>query len=68
MIGAAGISGPAATAMFFTAVWGTALVVLPTLDVAPPVTEQEPLETGIDAWHHLVYAAATNVVYELLHR
>lgn len=68
LIGAAGITGPAATATHFAAVWGTALVLLPSLDIAPPVTEQEPLETGIDAWHHLVYAAATNVVYELLDR
>jgi hypothetical protein len=68
LIGAAGISGPTATLLHFGAVWGGAMVMLPSLDVAPPVTEQPPLETGVDAWHHLVYAAATNVVYELLDR
>ncbi len=68
LIGAAGITGPAATLMHFGVVWATEMVMLPSLGVAPPVTEQAPLETGIDAWHHLVYASATNVVYELLDR
>ncbi len=68
LIGAAGVSGAAATALHFAAVWGTELVMLPALDIAPPATQQPPQETGIDAWHHLVYASATNVVYELLDR
>jgi hypothetical protein len=68
LIGAAGVSGPAATLLHFGAVWASEMVMLPALGVAPPVTEQAALETGVDAWHHLVYASATNVVYELLDR
>ncbi|MBA2725030.1 MAG: hypothetical protein H0U53_03480 [Actinobacteria bacterium] len=68
LIGAAGFSGPTATAIHFASVWGSALVMLPVLVDAPPVTEQPPSATAIDAGHHLVYAAVTNVVYELLDR
>jgi len=68
LIGAAGVTGPAATLLHLGAVWGAEMVMLPALDVAPPVTKQPPIETGVDAWHHLVYAATTNVIYELLDR
>ena len=68
LIGAAGLSGAAATAVLFAAVWGAELVMLPALEVAPPASQQEPKETVIDAWHHLVYAGATNIAYELLDR
>lgn len=68
LIGAMGISGPAATGLHFAAVWGSALVMLPALDVAPPVTDQPPKETMADAGHHLIYAAVTNITYELLDR
>ncbi|CAN5599096.1 hypothetical protein BH24ACT26_BH24ACT26_06120 [soil metagenome] len=68
LIGAAGLQGPAATALHFAAVWGTSLVMLPSLDIAPPVTDQSLQETGVDAGHHLVYAAVTNLAYELLDR
>jgi hypothetical protein len=68
LIGAAGITGPAATMLHFAAVWGTSLVMLPSLGISPPVTQQSGQETGIDAWHHLVYAVATDVAYEYLDR
>ena len=48
----------------FAAVYGTALVMLPALKVAPPVAEWGAEEIAIDAWHHLVYAAAVNAAYE----
>ena len=41
---------------------------LPALDVAPPLTEWDAEEVAIDAFHHLVYAAATGVAYSLLDR
>jgi hypothetical protein len=39
---------------------------LPTLDIAPPVTQQPAQETALDTVHHLAYAAVTGIVYELL--
>lgn len=59
--------GPVAgTAVHLGAVWGTELVMLPALDVAPPATEWGAKEVAIDGWHHLVYAVATGVAYSLL--
>jgi hypothetical protein len=68
LITAAGLAGPAATAAHLAAVWGSEQVMLPALDVAPPLTEWGAEEVAIDAFHHLVYAAATGVAYSLLDR
>ncbi|MBA2763493.1 MAG: hypothetical protein H0U42_02245 [Thermoleophilaceae bacterium] len=59
----AGLDGSRATAAHFAAVWGSAQVMLPALEVAPPVWESPPQETAIDAFHHAVYAAATSVAF-----
>src|SRR5919109_4053409 len=64
----AGLSPKAATAGHFTAIWGGAAVTLPALDVAPPITEWGTNEIAIDAWHHVVYATAVAVAYEMLDR
>jgi hypothetical protein len=66
LLAAAGLSGPAATAAHLAAVWGTEQVMLPALDVAPPLTEWGAEEVAIDAFHHLVYVGATGVAYSLL--
>ena len=58
----------AATPAHFGAVWGSALVTLPALEVAPPVTMWGGEEVAIDVFHHLVYVAATGLAYELLDR
>ncbi len=55
-----------ATAQHWAAVWGSSLVMLPALDVAPAVWESGAEEAAIDAFHHLVYATATTVAYSLL--
>src|ERR687897_2852772 len=68
LLAAAGLSGPAATAAHLAAVWGTERVMLPALDVTPPLTEWGAEEVAIDAFHHLVYAVATGVAYSLLDR
>ena len=60
------VQGPIATAAHFGAVWGTALVMLPSLKVAPPPTEWGAKEIAIDALRHLVYAAVTGLAYEFL--
>jgi len=66
--GFAGLRGPAAAAAHLAAVWGTELVMLPALDVAPPATKWGLKEVGVDSFHHAVYAAATSIAYEWLDR
>ena len=61
-----GLPGPAATAAHMASVWGGGLVMLPALDVAPPVKEWGGEELAIDAFHHLVYVVATGLAYRFL--
>lgn len=68
LLAATGLSGPAATAAHLGAVWGSEQVMLPALDVAPPLTEWGVKEVAIDALHHAVYVGATGVTYSLLDR
>ena len=56
----------AATATHGAAVYGAAQVSLPALDVAPPAIFWGKEEVAIDAFHHLVYATATGIAYELI--
>lgn len=63
-----GMHGWAVDAAHFAAVWGTELAMLPALDVAPPPQERDPQELAIDAFHHLVYVAATGWAYRALDR
>lgn len=66
LLRAAGGSARAATALHLSAMWGGAQVMLPALDVAPPVTMWGKNEVLIDLWHHVVYTLATGLAYELL--
>ena len=68
LLAAVGMTGPAATLAHFGAVWGSELVMLPALKVAPPVNTWRPKEVGVDVLHHAVYAVATSVAYEYLDR
>ncbi len=68
MLGALGLSGTGATVAHFGAVWGSEQVMLPALDVAPPSWTWGAKEVAIDAFHHIVYVAATSAAYELLDR
>ena len=61
-----GLPRRAATPLHFATVWGSALAMLPALDVAPPVTMWGKEEVAIDVFHHLVYATATAAAYEAL--
>ena len=63
---AVGLPPRAATAAHAAAVWGSAQVALPALDIAPPAIFWAPREIAIDAFHHTVYAIATGIAYELL--
>ena len=66
LIGAAGLSGPAAMGAHFAAIWPSALVGLPALGIAPPPWKWGATELGVDAMHHLVYVTATSVAYAAL--
>jgi hypothetical protein len=68
LLTAAGLSGPVATVAHFAIVWGSEQVMLPALEVAPPVTEWGAKEIAIDAFHHGVYATVTGIAYSLLDR
>ena len=66
LLSAAGLPPRAATLAHGAAVWGSAQVALPALDIAPPAIFWAPREIAIDAFHHTVYAVATGIAYELL--
>jgi hypothetical protein len=66
LLGAAGLSGRAATAAHGAAIYGAAQVTLPALEVAPPSIFWGKDEIAIDAFHHVVYATATGLAYELI--
>ncbi|HMD57397.1 MAG TPA: hypothetical protein VKG82_08005 [Solirubrobacteraceae bacterium] len=66
LLGATGMPARAATATHGAAIWGSAQVTLPALEVAPPIVFWAPQEIAIDAFHHTVYAIATGLAYELL--
>ena len=68
LLAAFGLSGPPAAAAHLAAVWGTELVMLPTLEVTPPPAQWGATELAIDGWHHLVYAVATGLAYDLIDR
>jgi hypothetical protein len=55
-----------ATALHGAAIYGSAQVTLPALEIAPPVVFWAKEEIAIDAFHHLVYAAATGLAYALI--
>jgi hypothetical protein len=68
LLAAAGLGPLAATTGHLASVWGSELVMLPTLGVAPPVQEWGAKEVAIDGFHHAVYAASTGLAYLLLDR
>ena len=66
VLGSTPLPPKAATAAHLAAVWGQEVVMLPTLDVAPPIIIWGKEEIAIDVFHHVVYAAATGIAYEAL--
>ena len=68
LLHAAGVDGPRAASLHFGAVWGSAQAMLPALDVAPPPWESAPQEIAIDAFHHAIYAAFTELAFAALQR
>ena len=68
LIAFAGLQGWPATLLHFAAIWATELTMLPSLDVAPPVTDENPKDVAIDALHHAVYAVAAGLVYDAIRK
>jgi hypothetical protein len=66
LISLTGLKGIPATLLHFAAIWGASLVMLPTLKVAPPVTDEEPEAVAIDALHHAVYATAAGFAFDAI--
>ena len=66
LLGATGMPARTATALHGAAIYGSAQVTLPALEIAPPAVFWPKEEIAIDAFHHLVYAAATGLAYELI--
>lgn len=68
LLDAAGLPRAAAVPVHLALVQGTAMVMLPGLKVAPPISEWGATEIGTEALHHLVYALATDAAYTWLSR
>ncbi len=66
LLGATGMSGTAASTVFFGLVWGSALTMLPALDLAPKPQEWGPKVLGEDALMHGIYATAVGLAYEAM--
>jgi hypothetical protein len=66
LLGTTGMPAAKATAAHGAAVWGSAAVTLPALEVAPPFVFWGRAEVAIDLFHHAVYAIATGAAYELV--
>jgi hypothetical protein len=63
-----GLPPKAATVTHLAAVQGAAMVMLPSLDVAPPVREWGGKQIADEALHHTVYAIAAGLTYDFLRR
>jgi hypothetical protein len=66
LLGATGLPARKATAAHGAAIWGSAAVTLPALEIAPPFVFWGKEEVAIDLFHHTVYAVATGLAYELI--
>jgi hypothetical protein len=66
LLGATRMPPVRATAVHGAAVWGSAAVTLPALEVAPPFVFWGAKEVAIDVLHHTVYALATGAAYRLI--
>ena len=66
LLAAAGLPSSRATAAHGAAIYGAAQVTLPALEIAPPSVFWPKEEIAIDAFHHLIYATATGLAYELI--
>lgn len=68
LVSLTGLKGWPATIAHFAAIWGTSMVMMPALKLAPPVTEEDPKTIAIDGVHHAVYAVATGLIFDAIRR
>jgi hypothetical protein len=61
-----GVRGPAASLVHWAAVWGTATLMLPGLEVAPPAREWPVKMHVTEGVGHLIYAEVAEMMYELM--
>ncbi|MGI4752074.1 MAG: hypothetical protein ACRYFB_15680 [Janthinobacterium lividum] len=66
LISLTGLKGWKATLVHFAAIWGTEMVMLPSLDIAPPATEEDAQTISIDGLHHVVYAVAAGLAFDAM--
>lgn len=66
IIGLTGLKGVTAAIVHFGAIWGTSIIILPTFNASPPITEDDPKAIAIDGLHHAIYAATAGLVYDML--
>ncbi|MEO8765719.1 MAG: hypothetical protein ABI416_15570 [Ginsengibacter sp.] len=45
---------------------GTAIVIEPKINIAPPITKWEPGDIAIDILHHTVYAVVAGIVFDAI--
>jgi hypothetical protein len=68
LLAAAGLRGPWAAVAHLGLVWGTALVMLPKLGLAPPPREWGAKALAKDLGLHAVYALGSGLAFEYLDR
>ncbi|MBF9255592.1 hypothetical protein I2I11_20000 [Pontibacter sp. 172403-2] len=66
LLAASGAEGAAGTGAHFAAVWGTEIVMLPSLGVAEPITKWKPKAIVQDILFHAVYAVTVGFVADAL--
>jgi len=66
LLGLGGLRNWPATLVHFSAVWGASLLMMPALELGPPVQQREPKPVLIEGWHHAVYAAVAGLVYDAI--
>lgn len=66
LLSVVGITGFAATAVHFAALWGTAVTTETELGLAPPLDEWTTKDIVIDIFHHAAYVTAVWMVYKAI--
>ena len=60
------VKGVPASAIYFAAIFYTALTIEPDFEVSPPIDEWSKKDIAIDALHHLIYVVAAGYVFEAI--
>lgn len=66
LLSLAGLKSWPATLAHFSAVWGASMIMLPKLELAPPVQQREAKTMLIDGLHHAVYAVVAGLVFDAI--